>query len=209
MFRQPAKFERSSLHGNMRPHDPYLAISLRGIRCRLFGPWLPEPTMRSPIASISVASFLRATTHRRNPSSIFLTLLFVTIRAVPVQQEVRRRGAHTHRHYARGEARGGDSAEDVAEQRRLAINFGGIGDWQGEQAGGEGPCCSDRQQPRPSPNDGSDGCCTIQREGSACSCSSQQLTTGRSWQLQHSSVRQPRCRERSSGTATPARTQGT
>ena len=58
--------------------------------------------------------------------------------------------------------------------RRLAINIGGIRVWQGEQAGSEGPCCNNRQQPRPSPNEGSDGCCTLQREGSACSCSSQQ-----------------------------------
>ena len=91
---------------------------------------------------------------------------------------------HTHTHTrtdnAREEARGGDSAESArmslrfAEQGWLAINIGGIGDWQGEQAGSEGTSCGNRQQSRASPNEGGDCCCTLQREGSARSCSSQQ-----------------------------------
>ena len=89
------------------------------------------------------------------------------------------RRSHTHRHYARREARGGDSAESARTSLSKGgspSTVGGIGDWQREQAGSEEPCCSNRQQPRPSPspNEGSDGCCTLQREGSACSCSSQQ-----------------------------------
>ncbi|OLP93157.1 hypothetical protein AK812_SmicGene24960 [Symbiodinium microadriaticum] len=41
------------------------------------------------------------------------THLFATIRTVPLQRGLRRRGAHTHTHYARREARGGDSAESA------------------------------------------------------------------------------------------------
>ena len=52
---------------------------------------------------------------------IFPPLLFATIRAVAVQLELRRRGAHTHRHYARREARGGDSAESA----RTSLSKGG------------------------------------------------------------------------------------
>ena len=46
-------------------------------------------------------------------------------------------------------------------------------------------------------------CRRMRKEGSACSCPSQQPDEVGSF-----SIRQPQCRERPSGTATPARTQG-